>query len=111
MRVEMAIARQDGTAGDDRLKRVWQENPIIDHVALMEDISQGQRVLEYVVEGMVDNQWRELSRGTSIGHKKIDRFVPVMCNKVRLRCTKSLAEPIIRRFAAFNTAWNWWEAP
>ena len=111
MRLDKAIARKDGPAGDDRLLPVWQETPIVDHVMLMEDIAQGQRVLEYVVEGLVGKEWKELSRGTSIGHKKIDRFIPVMCGKVRLRCTKSLAEPIIRRFAVFNTAWNSWEAP
>ena len=66
---------------------------------------------EYVVEGLVGKEWKELSRGTSIGHKKIDRFFPLMCGKVRLRCTKSLAEPIIKRFAVFNTAWNWYESP
>lgn len=111
MRLDKAIVRQDGTAGDDRLLPVWQETPIVDHVVLMEDIAQGQRVLEYVVEGLVGKEWKELSRGTSIGHKKIDRFFPIMCGQVRLRCTKSLAEPVIRRFAVFNTAWNWWEAP
>jgi len=111
MRVDMAIAREDGTVGDDRLKRVWQEAPIIDHVVLMEDVTQGQRVLEYVVEGLDGKQWKELCRGTSIGHKKIDRFFPTRCDKVRLSCMKSLAEPVIRRFAVFNTAWNWWETP
>jgi len=50
MRVEMAIARQDGTAGEDRLKRVWQRTRSSitradgGHHA-------GQRVLAYVVEG------------------------------------------------------------
>ena len=110
MKVEMAIARQDSANGDDKLKRVWQENPVVDHVIIMEDVSQGERVVEYVVEGLVGDQWRELSRGSSIGHKKIDRFAPMMCSKLRFRCTKSLAEPIIRRFAAYNTCWDWWKA-
>lgn len=111
MRLDKAIARQDGTVGDDRLIPVWQENPVIDHVILMEDINQGQRVLEYVVEGQVGETWKELSRGTSIGHMRIDRFFTAMCSKVRLRCTKTLGEPVIRRLAVFNTAWNWWESP
>ena len=111
MKVEMAIARQDSANGDDKLKRVWQENPVVNHVADRNGGHlQGERVVEYVVEGMVGDQWRELSRGSSIGHKKIDRFAPMMCSSLRLRCTKTLAEPIIRRFAAFNTCWDWWKA-
>jgi len=74
----------------------------IDHVITMEDITQGQRVLEYVVEGLRDGQWAEISKGTSIGHKKIDFFPPVEVAKVRLRCVKSLAEPHIRKLAVYR---------
>lgn len=73
----------------------------IEHIITMEEISEGERVREYVVEGFVDDQWKELAKGTAIGHKKIDRFVPVAVSKVRLRIVKSAAEPFIRRLAAF----------
>lgn len=106
----VAIARVDSTDGNDKLQRVWQGAQTVDHVVLMEDISRGERVTEYVVEGMVNAQWRELSKGSCISHKKIDRFNPVMVTKLRLRVTQSLAEPIIRKFAAYNTSWDWWKA-
>lgn len=80
----------------------------VDHVVLMEDIAQGERVREYLVEGFVNGAWRELSKGTCISHKKIDRFNPVTVTKLRLRVTKSVAEPIIRKFAVYNTGWDWW---
>ncbi len=73
----------------------------IDHVILMEQIAQGERVREYVVEGMAQDQWRTLCQGQSIGHKRIERFAPAEVSKLRLRCTKSTATPIIRRLAAF----------
>ena len=63
----------------------------------MENILEGERVREYVIEGLVGDQWKELCRGTSIGHKKIDRFSPTEVSKVRWRCLKSVAEPRIRR--------------
>ena len=75
----------------------------IDHVITMEDILQGERVRQYVIEGLTSGQWRELCRGTAIGHKKIDHLNPVKVAKVRLRCTKVAAEPNIRKLAVYNT--------
>ncbi len=69
----------------------------------MEDILQGERVRQYVIEGLTSGQWRELCRGTAIGHKKIDHLNPVKVAKVRLRCTKVAAEPNIRKLAVYNT--------
>ena len=74
----------------------------IDHVITMEDIAQGERVRQYVIEGLTDGQWKELARGTAIGHKKIDRVPSTLVAKVRIRVLKSAGEPIIRRLAAFN---------
>ena len=104
---------------------------LVDHVILMEEIAEGERVREYVVEawlaagspptrsvseGSADSApppptrsvsegsagiWQDISRGSAIGHKKIDRFDPVETSKLRLRVTKSAAEPRIRRLAAF----------
>jgi len=76
---------------------------VIDHVITMEDIRHGERVREYVVEGLVKDQWQPLASGTMIGHKKIDRFEPLEVSKVRLRATESAATPIIRELAVYNT--------
>lgn len=75
----------------------------IDHVVTMEDIAEGERVLEYVIEGRVGGTWKELAKGTAIGHKKIDRIAPVEVDAVRLRSVKSAAEPLIRKLAVFDT--------
>lgn len=76
----------------------------IDHVMIMEEIMQGERVRKYVVEGLVENQWRELCQGQSIGHKRIQQFEPTQVSAVRLRCLQSAAEPFIRKLAVFNVA-------
>ncbi len=73
----------------------------IDHVVSMEDIRQGERIREYVVEGRMGGGWVELVRGESIGHKKIDRFAPVTVSAVRLRAVRSAARPIIRKLAVY----------
>ena len=75
----------------------------IDHVVTMEDISHGERVREYVIEGLVDSNWQKIAEGTAISHKKIDRFDTVQVSKVRLRVTKSAATPIVRKLAVYDT--------
>lgn len=52
---------------------------------LREDIAQGQRVARYVLEGSDGGPWETLSRGTTIGYRKLDRFGPVALRRVRLR--------------------------
>ncbi|MCC6444642.1 MAG: alpha-L-fucosidase [Armatimonadetes bacterium] len=73
----------------------------IDHIITMEDIRQGERVRDYVLEGLAGGEWRPLCRGTAIGHKKIDRFPAVEVSRVRFRCLRSAAPPLIRKLAAY----------
>ena len=75
----------------------------IDHVGIMEQIAHGERVREYVVEGLVTGgKWQPLCKGTSIGHKRIQQFEPVEVAQLRLRVTKSAARPLIRELAAYG---------
>jgi alpha-L-fucosidase len=74
----------------------------VDHVILMEDITHGELVREYVVEGLTrGDTWMKLSSGQSIGHKRILRFDPTEVGAVRLRCTKAIGTPRIRQFATY----------
>jgi alpha-L-fucosidase len=57
---------------------------------LREDIARGQVVSKYVVEGLSDAGWRELSSGTTIGYRKLDRFTPVTVQDARVRVLESL---------------------
>ena len=76
----------------------------IDHAVAMEEIAYGERIRDYVVEGLTaGNQWKELCRGESIGHKRIQRFPPVEVSRVRLRAIHSDAQSMIRRLAVYNT--------
>lgn len=74
----------------------------VDHVVMMEDIAFGERVREYVIEGLADGQWRGITTGTAIGHKKIDFFQPITASCLRCRVVKSEGTPLIRRMAAFQ---------
>lgn len=97
-----SLAETTGTGDTVTLKLARPAT--IDHVILMEDIRQGERVREFVVEGLAGGQWKSLCQAQCIGHKRIDRFTPVEVSEVRLRVTKSIAAPVIRRLAVFHVA-------
>ena len=99
------IKDQRGTSVELALPRPTAVN----HVILMEDYREGERIREYVVEGLNDGQWKELSRGTAVGRKKIDRFRPTPISAVRLRVTGFAAEPLIRSLAVFQVDGVSWE--
>lgn len=60
---------------------------------LREDITRGQCVARYTLEGLGDDGWTTLSRGTTIGYRKLDRFPPVRVRRVRLTVEDAVAAP------------------
>jgi len=83
------------TSGRGRVLSVQlpPERPV-DHLIVQEDIAQGERVREFVVEIQQPSGRKE-----SIGHKRIVRFEPLRGKALRLSASKCRAEPIIRRLA------------
>jgi alpha-L-fucosidase len=76
-----------------------QEVGIID---LREDIWQGQRVARYTVEGQVGGAWRELSRGTTIGYRKLDRIAPARVRAVRVNVEDAVEPPLSLRVGLYG---------
>ncbi len=69
---------------------------------IQEYIALGQRVEEYRIEAWDGQDWKQISEGTTIGHKKLDRFPDVTTSKVRLTIVKSQASPLIRAFGLYR---------
>ena len=75
----------------------------LNHVIIMEDVRQGERVRRYVIDGLSPgNTWRPVCEGTAIGHKRIQEFVTTEVARLRIRIIEAIAEPIIRCFAAYS---------
>ena len=75
----------------------------INQVSVMEDIIEGERIREYVIEALIPgNRWIRVAEGSSIGHKRIQRSQAVEAARVRLRALKSIAPPRIRSLAAYE---------
>jgi len=93
------------TKGSGEVVELTLDKPVtIDHVITMEDITQGERVREYVIEGLIDGNWEKIVKGISIGHKKIDKFDAIAVEGLRIRATISAAKPIIRKLAIYNVS-------
>ena len=71
-------------------------------ISLMEDIGQGERVRKFSVEAQWDGRWREIWRGTNIGHKQLERFDHPQPTELRLNILESVGTPLIREFSAWD---------
>lgn len=94
-------------AVDDGQASAWIEvdlgQPKKFTIAMMQEaIVLGQRVESYQVQVQEGDSWRTISKGTTIGHKRLDRFAPVTAQRVRLVIDKALACPTIAAFGLFD---------
>ncbi|MEI6422361.1 MAG: hypothetical protein WCP55_09090, partial [Lentisphaerota bacterium] len=76
----------------------------ITHAVIMEDISKGEKVLSYKLEAFDGKAWIELSEGSCIGHKRIERFPETICQSFRIRCLRTKSTPIFRSVELFNSS-------
>ena len=51
---------------------------------IQEDITKGQRVESFLLEGYWDGNWRTLAEGTTVGYKRLVRFTECQPEKIRL---------------------------
>jgi alpha-L-fucosidase len=88
-RVELSLGRGGGGAE-------WElRRPGTPRIArLAEDITRGQRVAAYRLEGLQDGTWRVLASGSTIGYAKLDRIpAGTPLRRVRLVIEKSVEPP------------------
>jgi len=62
---------------------------------VQEYIRLGQRVKAFTLEALIDGDWKELAKATTIGYKRILRFPSVKATKVRFTITDSKSCPLI----------------
>ncbi len=74
-----------------------------DHIVLMEDLREGQKISDYVIEAEVNGKWEVIVKGQTVGHKRIDHFEPVTATTLRFTVTGSVAKPaVMRQIAVFK---------
>lgn len=91
------MARKGETEAD--LELDLGEEKTFDCVTLCENIALGQRVEQFSIEVWNGERWKEITRSTTIGNKRLLRFSPVRAQQVRLRILQSRYTPAIAYFA------------
>lgn len=69
---------------------------------VQEYIRLGQRVKDFTVEALVDGNWKQLAKATTIGYKRILRFPVVKATQVRFNITGSKSSPVISNIGIYN---------
>ena len=64
-------------------------------IGLREHLPLGQRVAAFAVDALVDGQWQEIGRGTSIGSRRLLRTPDIETARVRLRITDAAVCPAV----------------
>jgi alpha-L-fucosidase len=90
------------TSGNGKvLELKLSKKETINQLQLLEDISQGERVREFKVEGKTPEGWLTLVEGSCIGHKFIARFKETEVTSLRLTISKYRDEPLIKEFTVY----------
>jgi alpha-L-fucosidase len=74
----------------------------VSQIVLMEDISNGERIRKFKLEGKIKKGWQIIFEGSSIGHKFIHRFDEMEVSSLRLNILESKGEPQVLDFSVFN---------
>jgi alpha-L-fucosidase len=91
----------------DRIDLPLPHPTVINFVMIQEDISRGQKIRSYQVEGLVHGIWKPLCRGQSVGEKRIQQFDAARVSAIRLLITQSVGTPVVRKLAVFHIRTPW----
>lgn len=89
-----------GTGNKINLK--LDKRQLVNQIIIQEDITIGERVRKYRIEGQTRKGWKTLCEGESVGHKRIQTFEPTEVSRVRLVVEKNIDVPQIRNFSVYN---------
>lgn len=61
-----------------------KEGSMVNTLLVQEDIAQGQRVEDFLVEAYINGDWQYVAEGTTIGYKRLLRFSDCQPEKIRI---------------------------
>jgi len=96
-----SIGEVKNHVGNETLIR-FAKPTAVNHITIMEQYDQGQRIREYKVEGLANGKWMLLSQGSSVGRMKIDDFPTTKVSRLRLTVSQAAGIPLVRSFKAYH---------
>jgi alpha-L-fucosidase len=92
----------DAAVSSASLEFVLPTAATLDRAMLQECIRAGQRIERFHLDAWDGNAWKQIMRGTTIGHKRLLRFPAVTTTKVRLVIDESRTSPTLSTFGLFK---------
>ena len=99
-RFSAPLARTSGTNRTLTLKLPSRQTA--NYYIIQEDIALGERICAYRIEARINGRWTVVSRGISVGHKRIESFPTVKADAFRLIIEKSRQTPSITDFSIYH---------
>ncbi|MEX0289649.1 MAG: alpha-L-fucosidase, partial [Flavobacteriaceae bacterium] len=94
-------ATNDGTT-NGTITLTFKVPTELNRVLLQEYIPLGQRVQEFLVEAQVDENWVEIARQTTIGHKRILKFDNVKSSAIRITVLEAKGPPTLSNIELYK---------
>lgn len=101
-RIQQLTAYPVASAKNNEREIILPSKKIINQVILQEDISKGERIRKYKIEGFDGKKWITLCQGQSVGHKRIQKFNSIKVNRIRWVIEEEIASPVILNFSVYN---------
>lgn len=80
----------------------FYEAQTFDVLMLKENIRIGQRIESFKLECLIDNEWVEITKGTTVGYKRLLRFPAVKTKYARLIIEQSRLNPTLIEMGLFK---------
>jgi alpha-L-fucosidase len=75
-----------------------------DRIVLAEPIALGQRIREFTVEARVNGQWQPVTKGTTVGYKRILRIKPTAATQIRVTAATAGAPLLLSEIGLYKAA-------
>ncbi len=74
----------------------------VNHIVIEEDYRYGHRIRNYTVQGKINNKWEVITKGSSVGRKKIDAFATQNVTELKLTIDAHVNTPLIRSLKVYH---------
>lgn len=93
------ISQTSGTGNEFVLE--FNSSKQLSYIVIQEDIAKGERVLKYRILGLTGKEWQLVSKGSSIGHKRIEKVKDGKFSAIKLIIDESSGNPQIKNLACY----------
>jgi alpha-L-fucosidase len=85
---------EDGVT-DTTIEISWNENQVIKHIVMKENIMCSQRIESFIIEAVQDGEYETVYEGTVVGYKKIVHLDRIKTDKIRIHIKDARVAPTL----------------